>query len=317
MDGSFEGQSPGRLCPFDYHYGAASFARKADLETTTLYVVGGLYGNRPALDAVELMAGLEQAVLVFNGDFHWFDRNAAIFAQVDWRVRRHHALRGNVETELSRARDLGAGCGCAYPPEVAQKTVDRSNAILRALRQTAESSGAQAALANLPRTLVVNVGRLRVGVVHGDCETLAGWRFSAEALDRTDTSAWLDQARRQSQIDVFASSHTCLPLMRSFLLKSGPLVIANNGAAGMPNFARTTYGIVTRIGTKPSLRRPLHRLELGGVFIEAIPLNFDYLHWHREFLSQWPPGSAAWVSYWERIVAGPNYTPTQAYPGLD
>lgn len=308
---------PGRSCPLDYHYGAATFNRKADLEAATLYVVGGLYGNRPALDAIELMARLEGASLIFNGDFHWFDRNGAIFSQVDRRVRRHRALRGNVETELGRVHALGAGCGCAYPPEVAQHTVDRSNAILRDLRRTAERTGGQTALADLPMTLVAMVGRLRVGVVHGDCESLAGWRFSADALDRAETPIWLEQVRRQSRIDVFASSHTCLPVMRSFTLQSGSLVIANNGAAGMPNFARTTYGIVTRIGTKPSHQRPLHRVKLHGAYIEAIPLDFDYLHWHREFLSQWPSGSDAWLSYWERIVAGPDYSPTQAYPELD
>lgn len=309
--------APGRACPLDYHYGAVSLARKADIEATTLYIVGGLYGNRPALDAAELMASLEGATLIFNGDFHWFDRNAAIFSQVDWRVRRHHALRGNVETELGRARDLGAGCGCVYPPEVAQQTVDRSNAIWRDLRRTAECSGGQVALADLPMTLVAKVGRLRVGVVHGDCESLAGWRFSTDALDRADTPIWLDQVHQQSQIDVFASSHTCLPVMRSFALHSGSLVVVNNGSAGMPNFARTTYGIVTRIGTRPSRRRPLHRVKLRGAYIEAIPLDFDYLHWHREFLSQWPSGSDAWLSYWERIVAGPDYSPTQAYRELD
>ncbi|PNE76467.1 hypothetical protein [Burkholderia thailandensis] len=308
---------PGRSCPPDYRYDAATFARQADLEASTLYVVGGLYGNRPALDAIELMASLEGAVLVFNGDFHWFDRNSAIFSQVDSRVRRHPALRGNIETELSRVRDLGAGCGCAYPPEVAQQTVDRSNAILRELRRAAEKSGRQAALADLPMTLVAQVGRLRVGVVHGDCESLAGWRFSADALDRPDTPAWLEQVRRQSRIDVFAASHTCLPAMRSFDLPSGPLVVANNGAAGMPNFARTTYGVVTRIGMRPSRRRPLHRVKLRSAYIEALALDFDYLHWHREFLSQWPSGSDAWLSYWERIVAGPDYSPARAYPGTD
>lgn len=315
MDDSDDRGSPGRSCPPDYRYDTATFARPVDLEASTLYVVGGLYGNRPALDAIELMASLEGAVLVFNGDFHWFDRNSAIFSQVDSRVRRHHALRGNVETELSRMRGLDAGCGCAYPPEVAQQTVDRSNAILRELRRAAAKSGRQAALAALPMTLVAQVGRLRVGIVHGDCESLAGWRFSADALDRPDTPAWLEQVRRQSRIDLFASSHTCLPGMRSFDLPSGPLVVANNGAAGMPNFARTTYGVVTRIGIKPSHRCPLHRIRLRGAYIEAIALDFDYLHWHWEFHSQWPSGSDAWLSYGARIVDGPDYLPAQAYPG--
>lgn len=306
---------PGRACPPDYYYGVQSLARDAELEAaTTLYVAGGLCGNRLALDALELLAASEGATLVFNGDFHWFDRNAANFAEVNRRVLHHYALRGNVETELSRGEDLGAGCGCAYPPEVDQQIVDWSNEILRELRFAADEQGQQrAALAALPMTLVANIGGVRVGIVHGDCESLAGWRFSAASLKLPHTREWLEQVRLRSKIDVFASSHTCLPVMRSFALPSGPLVVANNGAAGMSNFAGATYGIVTRIGTRPWSDRPLHRTEIGGVFVEAIPLLFDHAHWCSEFLSQWPAGSAARLSYWERIALGPAYTAVDAY----
>jgi hypothetical protein len=306
---------PGRTCPLDYYYGVPSLLRDAELEASTLYIAGGLYGNRQALDAVERLAGSERAVLIFNGDFHWFDRDPAHFADVNHRVLRHHALRGNVETELSRMHDLGAGCGCGYPPEVDQQTVDWSNAILRDLRFAAGARDGQcAALAALPMTLVAKVGAVRVGIVHGDCESLAGWRFSAASLGLASTREWLAEVRVRSKIDVFASSHTCLPAIRTFALRSGPLVVANNGAAGMPNFKRTTYGIVTRISTRPWSGRPLHRTEASGVYVEAIPLLFDHAHWCAEFLSQWPAGSAAWSSYWERIVAGPAYTMDEAYP---
>jgi hypothetical protein len=308
------GPGPGRSCPSDYYYGAASLHRAADIETSTLYVVGGLYGNRPALDAIELMASVERAIVVFNGDFHWFDRSVAIFSDVDRRVRQHHALRGNVETELSRERDLDVGCGCAYPPDVGQPTVDRSNAILRELRQTARQCVPGPVLATSPMTMVVNVGGLRVGIVHGDCEALAGWRFSAGALDDSAQHGWLDGVRVQSAIDVFASSHTCLPVTRTFTLPSGPLVVANNGSAGMPNFSGTSYGVVTRIATRPRRGPVLHCVELGGVCIEAVALSFDFVHWHQEFLSQWPVGSPAWLSYWKRIVNGPHYSRSDAYP---
>lgn len=305
---------PGRVCPQDYYYGAGSLSRVAEVEATTLYIVGGLYGNRPALDAIELLAGSERATLVFNGDFHWFDRNAVNFADVNHRVLRHHALRGNVETELSRAAELGAGCGCAYPPEVDQQIVSWSNDILNELKVAAQAGGGQCtALAALPMTLVASVGGVRVGIVHGDCESLAGWRFSIDSLKRPGTREWLDRVRQHSQIDVFASSHTCLPVMRSFALPSGPLVVANNGAAGMANFAGTTYGIVTRIGTRPYHGRSLHRTQIGRVFIEAVPLLFDHARWYSEFLSQWPADSAARLSYWERIVSGPAYTAVDAY----
>ncbi len=304
----------GRMCPQDYYYGAGSLSRIAEIDATTLYIVGGLYGNRPALDAIELLAESERATLVFNGDFHWFDRNAANFADVNHRVLRHHPLRGNVETELSRTAELGAGCGCAYPPEVDQQIVDWSNGILSELRVAARARGGQCeALAALPMTLVATVGGVRVGIAHGDCESLAGWRFSAASLTLPGTREWLQEVRLRSNIDVFASSHTCLPVMRSFTLPSGPLIVANNGAAGMANFAGTTYGIVTRVSTRPWSARSLHRTEIGGVFVEAIPLLCDHARWCSEFLSQWPAGSAARLSYWERIAAGPAYTAVDAY----
>jgi len=52
--------------------------------------------------------------LVFNGDFHWFDVDAATFARVNDTVLSRYALRGNVESEIALATP-GAGCGCAYP----------------------------------------------------------------------------------------------------------------------------------------------------------------------------------------------------------
>src|SRR5262249_19705097 len=69
----------GRLCPADYRYPPAVFDRSPDLGAQVLYVVGGLYGNLPALDCVERLAEQEQATVVLNGDFHWFDAEPAWF----------------------------------------------------------------------------------------------------------------------------------------------------------------------------------------------------------------------------------------------
>ncbi|MEO8976112.1 MAG: hypothetical protein ABI552_10190, partial [Casimicrobiaceae bacterium] len=89
---------PGRFCPADYHYDPSSFARAPDFCTETLYVVGGLYGNRWALDTIEQMASGEEGTvdIVFNGDFHWFDATPRRFDDISRRVARHRFLRGNV-----------------------------------------------------------------------------------------------------------------------------------------------------------------------------------------------------------------------------
>ena len=116
---------------------SSAFDRAPDFGADPLYVVGGLYGNLAALDEVERLAAEEGAQIVFNGDFHWFDAERGWFAEIDARVARHLAIRGNVETEIARPTDIGAGCGCAYPASVAEDVVRRSNEILIDLRQTA------------------------------------------------------------------------------------------------------------------------------------------------------------------------------------
>src|SRR5437867_2774585 len=92
-------KKPGRFCPVDYRYPPASFARAPDIAAETLYVVGGLYGNVHALNAIEELASCEAGPvdIVFNGDFHWFAATPERFAEVGRRVFAHRALRGNVE----------------------------------------------------------------------------------------------------------------------------------------------------------------------------------------------------------------------------
>jgi hypothetical protein len=112
----------GRLCPVRYRYSVEIFDRSPQLRAHTVYVIGGLYGNREALDAVLAMAEQERhkvgdVALIFNGDFHWLDVRAEDFVQIDETVQRHTAIQGNVEAELA-AEDSEAGCGCAYPDYV-------------------------------------------------------------------------------------------------------------------------------------------------------------------------------------------------------
>ena len=167
---------PGRSCPVGYRYGARALAAPAALRVDTLWVAGGLYGNVFALERLlELYRGEPgRKALVFNGDFHWFDVDAADFLRVNRSVLEHCATRGNVETELASPAE-GAGCGCGYPDWVGDEDVARSNRIIERLRQTARVvPGAAAALAALPMHLVAQVGGERVGVVHGDAESLAG-----------------------------------------------------------------------------------------------------------------------------------------------
>jgi len=305
----------GHMCPVDYRYSPSVFDRPPDFAADVLYVVGGLYGNLPALDCVDRLAGAERATVVFNGDFHWFDADRDWFAEIEQRVTRHRAIRGNVETEIARATDVGAGCGCAYPASVGEDVVRRSNEMLLDLRSTAQTlAGVAERLAALPMHLVAEVGGLRIGIVHGDAAALAGWSFAYDALDRPAARAMLDAVRKASRIDLFASTHTCLAALRDFGLQAGRLTVINNGAAGMPNFSGGRVGLVSRIAASPSPHRPLYGIVRDGIHIDAIALPYDSAAFLRRFLARWPERTAAHLSYFERITAGPAHSVAQAAP---
>jgi hypothetical protein len=325
--------APGRSCPLHYRYRPEVFKADAPEALQTLdvlYVVGGLYGNELALARVlelfERERGRKQ--LVFNGDFHWFDADAAVFARVQQSVLAHTALRGNVETELAAEAgdadaDADAGCGCAYPDWVGDGVVERSNRILGRLRLAADGTQ-RAQLAALPMWLRADVGRRRLGIVHGDATSLAGWGFAQEHLrdagHRAEVARWFDRAG----VDAFACTHTCLPVFQALPAAGrGARWVLNNGAAGMPNFRGDAAGLLTRIATRP-LDRPDRRLGVGqgvgldldlvvdlgdGVVAESMAIDIDAADWRSRFLARWPAGSDAHQSYFDRIVQGPAYAP--------
>jgi len=270
-------------------------------------VVGGLYGNEAALDAIRDMRAREpDAVMVFNGDFNWFNIDDAGFRAINERALRHDAVLGNVEAELGADAD-DAGCGCAYPDDVDQGTVDRSNQIHAALKRTAaRHPDLLARLAELPMYARYRVGNARVGVVHGDADSLAGWRFDAGALDDPRHADWRARAFARADVDVFASTHTCLPAMRSFH-HGATRVIANNGAAGMPNASGARFGILTRVATTPSPHPRLYGQVVRGTHVDALAIDYDDASWQKIFLANWPAGSAAWRSYFTRIANGPLF----------
>jgi predicted phosphodiesterase len=301
---------PGRSCPLHYRYRASDLAIAAADRCDVLYVVGGLYGNVPALRRVIELFERERGDkrLVFNGDFHWFDVDSEVFAQIQHGVMAFAATRGNVETELAAPASqdgADAGCGCAYPAWVGDGLVERSNRILARLRRTAQAMpGACDALQALPMWRRIDVGDARVAIVHGDAQSLSGWGFAQETLRdaaaRREAAAWFEQA----QVEIFASSHTCLPVFHAF----DDRLLLNNGAAGMPNFAGVHEGLLTRVATQP-FDGPQRRFGVArsGLHFDAIAIDYDHATWQRGFLAQWPPGSDAHASYASRIADGPDY----------
>jgi hypothetical protein len=291
--------------------------REPEVVADTVYVVGGLYGNVEALDALHAMAAREPGPvsIVFNGDFHWFDVAHKDFETITRCVLAGPAIRGNVETEIA-AEDSGAGCGCAYPMDVSDAEVNRSNHILERLRETASAFPQfRARLAALPMNLVAAVGEARIGIVHGDAASLAGWGFAQDRLDDPRHARWIASMFEASGMDVFASTHTCLPALRTYEVGGARRGIANNGAAGMPNFEATRFGLVTRIGREPFAgAEKLHAMRVRGVHVEALRVDYDHERWVARFLASWPEGSPAHQSYFGRITRGPRFAVDRAAP---
>lgn len=303
---------PGRSCPLDYQLPADSFAGAALFDCQSLYIVGGLYGNRQALAALEKRLAAEPgARVVFNGDMHWFDLDPAVFAAIEERSAAHLRLRGNVETELGRPDNNAAGCGCGYPDSVDADTVTRSNQIHAQLSQSVRQlPGMAGQLAARPATALVSVAGRRIAITHGDESSLAGWACSREALADPARQQALQRWCERHAISVLASTHTGAPAA----FCDGRFAVINNGAAGMPNFNNGRYGLVTRISTRahPSA---LYRAQLEGLVIEALPLNYAQDAFVQEFDRQWPAGSAAALAYRQRIMNGSADAPAAALLG--
>lgn len=326
----------GRACPIDYRIAEDAFAGAPQHVCDVLYVVGGLYGNPFALDAVEKLveedkralaqgaaasgaaeaaveaAGASDAadaserdprvLVVLNGDVHWFDKTAENFANIERRIGRYLPLVGNVEAELRRQVDVGVGCGCAYPECTSDESVSRSNRIHKMLSIAVDQHPElKESLAGRPAIATVDVAGAKVGITHGDEKLIGGWDCSRESLQDIMRQDELDQFMEKNDIDVFATTHTCAPV--ALRLARGAVI--NNGAAGLPNFAGQRFGLCIRIARTPHADA-LFGCELDGLFVQAVPVRYDhdaYLTW---FDGLWDELSPAAISYRDRIVNGPD-----------
>lgn len=320
-------------CPIDYRYPATVFRRAPSLVADTVYVVGGLYGNSEALHEILRMRDAEarqgrRVELVFNGDHNWFNVDAASFREINQVALESTSIRGNVEAEIAKPSD--GGCGCNYPDYVNAEYVARSNAIMRRLQvAAADFADLRQRLGALPMTRTIEVGGERIGIVHGDAELLSGWSFAAERLSPSGRSCSGDEATieltpretidrifREADVTAFACSHTCLPHARDFDVDGRDRLIINNGSSGIPNFASTGFGIVTRISSDAAVAPDsLYGITVGGARFDAIPVHFDTRAWIARFAANWSPGSPGYAAYFDRIVRGPAFELADAIGG--
>lgn len=312
----------GRSCPLAYRYRPSDLCREPSAITEdVLYVIGGLYGNPYALDEIERMAREEErhgrrVKLVFNGDFNWFNASDSLFRDINSRVLDHTVCLGNVDYELANPND-GAGCGCAYPDFVDETVVGRSNTIMERLQRVAgDHPDIQKQLCLLPRYRCLLFGGLKVLVVHGDPESLAGWGLAHESFAAGNESK-LAEWFGESGADVIASTHTCLPVLWSGTAGERSRIVINNGSAGMGNLVQDPRGLITRIGLTSPATEPVAGLERRGLNVSLVPVAYDLTAWLPQFDRLWPSGSAASVSYRSRIVGGTDLTPEGImFPGV-
>jgi len=342
-------------CPLTYRLGARALRRAPSIRcATTLYAVGGLYGNTSALQAIRERAAREPLppTIVFNGDFNFFNGEPSWWRELNTSIRDgegHFATAGNVEVESVNFESTG--CGCGYPAYVSAGVVERSDRIVGALRAAAAAAEAPELLAwlrALPKAVIVEIGnaRRRVGIVHGDVDSLAGWQLGVEAMEPADDSlraalgcdaasgaaTHLPTTPRTKLLNWFAEAdvrgllctHTCLPFGQVLEAAAEDIgtarggadeeastrkAVFNNGSAGMANFEGTTFGLITRVSDDLSVPSDsLYGGVAGGLRFDALPVHFEHTAWLALFGALWPEGSDAHESYHRRMVHGPSYT---------
>jgi hypothetical protein len=117
-------------------------------------------------------------------------------------------------------------------------------------------------------------------------------------------------------VTVFASTHTGLPYAQDFLVAGRQRLMINNGAAGIGNFAGTTYGVLTRLSSDPEPPTDsLYGISLDGLRCDALPVRFNSDWWRARFVAQWPPGTPGYRSYFTRIMRGTPLRLEQAARG--
>lgn len=293
-----------RACPLDYRLPTDALNGVPAGRANCLYVVGGLYGNHFALDAIEMLATAETepVEIVVNGDAHWLNARSDDVWALDRRIARYPAIKGNVEAELARGAE-SAGCGCSYPPYTDPGIIERSDAIMATLQRASQSlPSVSARCAALPLALVFAVGAARVGIVHGDTMSISGWAFARENLDSPDQRASLREMLSVCDVDILTSTHTGRPAMRELGTGSRPRLLANNGAAGIGHFPGKPCGIITRIATYPAPFATLYGSDIDDVYIEAVAVRFKQKRVLTWFDAIWPSGSPAAIDYRPRLI---------------
>ena len=209
-------------------------------------------------------------------------------------VLAHSATLGNVEAELQG--DSGAGCGCAIPQGWTTPPWSAQTSIMARLRETAARfPDLIARLASLPKVRTFEIGGMRVGILHGDPESLAGWGLAREALapeltecapavttPESVVARWFTEAN----VRVYLSSHTCLPVMKALTVHRTTLPRGQQRCGRNAQFPGQSLG---SDHARVDARRQDQRgrfcgSRIGTLHVDAVPLHYNHPQWSNAFL---------------------------------
>ena len=292
----------GRNCSLEYILQKDWIKKIKKLEAEVIYIVGGLYGNRYALEIINKMAHDENAKVVFNGDMHWFDVEKEDFLMIEELSKDSIKLLGNVEFELLNDTS-SLGCGCNYPEDVSDGVVERSNIIHNMMKENIKGDQILNDIKKRSKTLVLEFFGKKIAITHGDEKSMSGWKCSNENLKLVSRKKELDNWFKENDIDILATTHTCLPVVYD----NRRNIVINNGAAGMANIQGEIFGLFTRIA-KSSHKKAIYSEYRDGVYIELVKVDFDIEKFKLWFEKVWPDDSPASISYKNRIINGTSLT---------
>ena len=292
----------GRNCSLEYILQKDWTKKSEKLEEEAIYIVGGLYGNRYALEIFNKMTHDENAKVVFNGDMHWFDVEKEDFLKIEELSKDSIKLLGNVEFELLN-NTSSLGCGCNYPEDVSDGVVERSNVIHNMMKENIKGDQILNDIKERSKTLVLDFFGKKIAITHGDEKSMSGWGCSNENLKLVSRKKELDNWFKENDIDILATTHTCLAVVYD----NGRNIVINNGAAGMANIKGETFGLFTRIA-KNSHKKAIYSEYRDGLYVELVKVDFNIEKFKLWFEKVWPDDSPASISYKNRIINGTSLT---------
>lgn len=233
-------------------------------------VFGDIHGNAPALDAVlRAIDARGLADLYCLGDLvgYGVQPNEVVAAV---RSRNIPTLMGNYDQGVGHDSD---DCGCAYKTTVEEERGKRSIAWTNARTDAVH----KAYLRNLPASIPVQVGDLRVLLVHGSPRRVNEYLYET----RPDDS--FERILDGVEAHVLVCGHTHLPYHK--VLPSGRHVI-NAGSVGKPKDGdpRAGFVVLRADGREPSVEfvRVPYDIEAAATAIEATDMPQEFAAMLRE-----------------------------------